>query len=378
MKLERQPMKLSNSGINTYTTCRHSYNLKYVQGISSEYKGSALFFGSAIDEALNFMLLNKDNENVLEDSIKVFNTHWETNVDRKGNKTEMPYNRYILYSKWDYDPDLLEKSDWAKLFKINSDPFKLRKETEVLLQTKEFQDLPEENQVFNNLCAWLCLRSKGAILLKAYYEQLLPQIAEVIDVQKTFTLEDEEKNVLNGVVDFVCKLQDGTVVVADNKTSSFEYEHDSVKTSTQLSLYVKVLNLHNEDPKHEWKAGHIESAAYFVMSKKLKKDITKTCQSCGHIGEGSHKTCDAIVEGKRCGGEWTKVKKFDVDTQLVVDIIPETVQDMVIENADYVKQMIKEEKFPKNFSSCNGKYGKCEFFNLCWFGNDKNLKRDKI
>lgn len=369
-------MKLSNSGINTYTTCGHSYKLQYVDGISSQYKGSALFFGSAIDEALNFMLLNKDSETCLQDSIAVYQSNWMTNIDRKGNVTDMPKNPFILYSKWDYDPDLLEKEDWAKLFKETNDPFKLRKEIEAILATTDFQDMDKEHQKFYNFSTWLCLNRKGAELLKGYHEQLLPRIKRVVDVQKVFALNDDDKNVLNGVIDFICVLDDDRLVVADNKTTSFDYEDDSVKTSTQLSLYVKVLNIYNEDPDHEWKEGHIEEAAYFVMSKKLGKNITKTCQSCGHVGEGSHKTCDNVIEGKRCGGEWTKVKEFEVSTQLIVDNIPETVQNMVIENADYVKTMIKEEKFPKNFSSCNGKFGKCQYFNLCWFGSDKNLKRE--
>jgi hypothetical protein len=380
-------MKLSNSGINTYTTCGHSYKLNYIDGITSQYKGSALFFGSAIDEALNFMLLNKDSETCLIDSIAVFQNHWQLNKDRKGKETDMPKNPFILYSKWDFDPDLLESSDWAKLYKETNDPIKFRREIEELLKTKKFQDLDKEHQVFYNYCTWLCLKNKGTELLKGYHQQLLPRIKRVVDVQKVFNLVDEDKNVLNGVIDFICVLDDGTLAVADNKTSSFEYEVDSVKTSTQLSLYVKVLNIYNEDPEHEWKEGHIEHAAYFVMSKKLGKNITKICSECGHTGEGSHKTCDNIIETKmtgpgtgkpvRCGGAWKKTKEFTVDTQLVVDKIPETVQNMVIENADYVKTMIREEKFPKNFSSCDGKYGKCQYFNLCWFGSDKHLKQEQ-
>lgn len=368
-------MKLSHSGINSYTTCGHSYKLQYIDKIVSKYKGSALYFGSAMDEAFNFMLLNKDDKDVLKDSIAIFEEHWKVNVDKYGVRTEMETNPFVLYSKWDYDPDLLEKPDWAILFKNAKNPFEFRKEIEEKLKTTEFEDLDVVEQSFYNLGTWLSLKRKGAILLRAYYEQLLPQIKEVIAVQKVYTLEDEDKDILNGVIDFVCKLQDGTIVVADNKTSSLEYEQDSVKTSTQLSLYKRVLNIYNEDPDHEWKVGNIEHAAYFVISKKLTKNITKTCTKCGHIGEGSHKTCDNVIEGKRCGGDWVKVKEFQADTQLIIDKIPESVQDMVLENADYIKNMIKENIFPKNFSSCNGKFGRCQYFNLCWFKNNKNLKK---
>lgn len=369
-------MKLSHSGINTYTTCGHSYKLQYVDKIVSKYKGSALYFGSAIDEALNYMLLNKDDKNVLDDTILIFEEHWRVNIDKNGVKTEMENNPFILYSKWDFEPDLLEKSDWSILFKNAKDPFGFRKEIEEKLKTVNFEDLDVVEQSFYNLGTWLCLKRKGAILLKAYYEQLIPNIKEVIAVQKTYSLVDENGDILNGVIDFVCRLNDGTIVVADNKTSSLEYENDSVKTSTQLSLYKRVLNIFNEDPNNEWKVGNIENAAYFVVSKKLIKNVTKTCVRCGHIGEGSHKTCDGTnEEGERCGGDWEKVKSFHANTQLIVDTIPETVQDMVLENADNIKNMIKQEIFPKNFSSCNGKFGRCQYFDLCWFKNDKNLKK---
>jgi hypothetical protein len=389
-------MKLSNSSISTFQTCGEAYRLKYVEKITSLYKGSALFFGSAIDSGLNHLLLHKDEEHVIGDSVRLFMSEWGVNVSRTGEKTEMPRNPYILYSKYDFDIDLLEKDDWAGLFselkeynkktksKIDS-PLEVKNLIDAKLQTSSFQDLPEEDRSYYNFMSWLSLRRKGEILIKGYAKSLLPRIKTVVEVQKSFELSDEEKNVLNGVIDFVCVLDDDTLVVADNKTSSITYEQDSVKSSVQLSLYVRALNILNDDPEHEWKVGKIEHAAYFVMSKKLVKHITKTCKSCGHVSTGSHKTCDNMIEtemigpgtGKpvRCNGEWDKTKEYEVNTQLIVDRVSETVQNMIMENAENVKQSIKSGVFIKNLNSCQGKFGPCEYKAYCWSGCEKNLKK---
>lgn len=377
-------MKFSHSGINTYSTCGHSYKLKYIDKLTSVFKSSSLFFGGAIDEALNFMLLNKDSKTVLEDTISIFNTNWATNVSRYGEKTSLERNPNILYSKYDFDTDLIEKEDWVNLFaetkKYNKkteqnigSPLEIKNLIDTKLKTQDFEELSNDDREFYNFLNWHSLKRKGHILITGYFNQLLPEIQEVIDVQKSFELEDEDKNILNGVIDFICKLKDDRLVIADNKTSSFLYDGDSVKTSVQLSLYMKALNILNEMPESKWKHGKIKDAAYFVMSKRIEKDITKTCKSCGHISTGAHKTCDNIIDDKRCGGEWDKIKKFDVSTQLVVDTIPENVQDMVLENSDSVKTMITTGVFPKNFNSCDGKYGPCEFKALCWKNSDKNL-----
>lgn len=371
-------MKLSHSSVNLYSTCGHAYKLKYIDGWSNLFKGSPLFFGSAIDECLNFMLLNKDSNSVLEDSKSVFTTNWEKSLDKKGNATEMQRNPFVLYSKYDFDTDLLEKKDWALLFlelknynERHSSNFKSPGELKFWIDSQlkiiDFKDLLVQYRIFYNFCSWLSLNRKGHILIEEYYNSLLPHVKEVIKVQHAFELLDSEGNILNGVVDFICRMKDGTVVVADNKTSSMVYEPDSVRTSTQLSLYVKAMNILNIIPET------IHHAAYFVVSKKINKDITKTCSKCGHIGEGSHKTCDNIIKDKRCGGEWDKIKKFSTNTQLIVDKTTDTIQDMVMENVDSVKNMIASNVFNKNLNSCHGKFGKCDFYNKCYENSDKNL-----
>ena len=209
--------------------------------------------------------------------------------------------------------------------------------------------------MFYNYTCWLSLRRKTPYLIKAYYEQLMPQIKRVIEVQKKIEIEDSSGNILNGYVDFICELQDGTIVVADNKTSSIEYEEDSVETSSQLAKYKFILNT-------EKYGYNIEKAAYFVMSKKLTKE--KTCKKCGHVASSNHKTCNAEVDGVRCHGEWDK--KYTVDTQLIVQEIPEHFEELVMQNTDEIMECIEKKVFPRNLSNCINRYGKaCDYYNIC-------------
>ena len=369
-------LKLSHSSMNDYQTCPKMYEYKRVHKLVSKSKGSALFFGSAIDLALNYLLENKDAKNlkeVIAESIRIFDVNWEQAKDNEYKLIDLPRNPNIKYSKYDFDPDLLEKEDWKELFALNSNPIEHRNSIQSKLSNQDFLDLPEDERSFYNYGSWLSCKRRAKYLIEAYAEQILPEIKKVIAVQMDIKLDDGEGNMLNGVIDLVGQLPDGRIAILDNKTSSMEYEEDSVLTSPQLALYKKQLNMFNEDPDNQWKH-KIDCAGFLVLSKKLNKDITKTCKSCGHIATGSHKTCDNTVNGKRCGGEWDKVKKFSVNTQIIIDSIDEHVQDMILSNADTIKICIQSKLFPQNFNSCINKYGmKCDYYDLCWNKNSKNL-----
>lgn len=369
-------IKLSNSGISKYLTCGHSYKLRYKDRIVSVNKGSALYFGSAIDTALNFMLENKDNseiENLVEATILEFDKVWEQQSDNEYKMIDLPLSPNIIYSKADYDPDLLEKSDWKEILQRDSKFFDTRNAvTDALKNGVDWNDINEDSRMIYNFSNWLCIKNKARFLIKAYHDDILPKIKKVLKVQYKIELMDEEANNLNGIIDFVIELPDGRAAIMDNKTTSVDYSPESVKTSAQLALYTKILNILAVDPEHEWNH-KIEAAGYCVLSKKLEKDITKTCDQCGHVGEGSHKTCDNLVMGKRCNGSWTKDKKFKVNTQFIIDTISEEMQNDVLDTAVAVKSCVEMGLYPKNFNSCEGKYGRCEYFNRCHGGSDKGL-----
>lgn len=384
-------IKLSHSSQGKWQTCGHSYKLHYIEGWRPVTFSSALVFGSAIDNSLNYMLENKDQKDVLQETLKVFDQNWEQGENSRREKVDMPLNPLIEYARFDFDPDLLEKSDWAELFKYDENFFDTKSEIDSKLYPKEDEDgnkaspvewvdIPEEQRTVYNYAIWKCLARKGYILLTAYYNEILPNIKEVLAVQKTISLLDEEGNDLNGVVDIIVKL-DGKkfglafdpVTIVDNKTTSTKYDEDSVYGSEQLAKYQAIMNIKADDPQDEWQH-KIDMCAYAVMSKKLIKDITKRCSKCGHIGQGSHKTCDNIIEGTRCNGGWDKDKKFAAKTQFIVGKISEQFEQNVLENAGTVKACIENGLFPKNYSACSNMYGRaCQFLHLCHKGDPKGL-----
>ncbi len=377
-------IKLSHSGRQKWLTCGEMYRLHYIQKLRSTKLSSALLFGGAIDLALNFMLENKDNPDVLELSTQIFMRNIEQGQDVNRNLVDLPLNPLIEYFRSDYDPDLLEKEDWKELFRYDSNFFETKNEMDAKLFPKkedgkakpekiDWLELPENDRMVYNYANWLCLVRKGKLFLEAYQRDILPKIKRVITVQKNVEIFDDEGNSIPGVIDFVAELQDGRVAVIDNKTSSEPYEVDSVGSSEQLAQYMAILNIFNDDPDQEWKT-RIDCAVYAVMVKKLEKDITKTCKECGHTGQGSHKTCDNLLDKIRCNGEWTKVKKFNVITQFITGDISEEFQDMVLENATSVTTCISNDLFPRNLSACHDQYGKkCVYFSKCHKGKTDGL-----
>lgn len=394
-------IKLSHSSQGKYLSCGYSYYLHYIEKWRPVTFSSALVFGSGIDDALNELLSKKDEPNALELAINAFDRKWEQGENSARELVDMPLNPFIEYSKYDFDADLLEKSDWAELFRYDPKFFETKQEIESKIYPKEDEngekaapvdwlDIPEDQRTVYNYSIWKCLARKGHILLKAYYEEILPLFKEVLAVQMPVSLVDDEGNDLNGIIDLVVKL-DGSkfgldydpVVIVDNKTTSTKYEEDSVKSSEQLAKYQAILNIKADDPESDWNH-HIDFCAYAVMSKKLDKDITKICEECGHIGQGTHKTCDNTVErdlgGKkgiksvRCNGKWHKDKKFKAKTQFILGKISQEFEEIVLENANTVKSCIEMGLFPRNYSQCSNMYGRvCPFLNKCHNGNNKGL-----
>jgi hypothetical protein len=173
-----------------------------------------------------------------------------------------------------------------------------------------------------------------------------------------------------GYVDIVAKLKGhDEPVILDLKTSTRMYEEDSVLTSPQLSLYVWGLH----DKYKTSKAG------YVVLLKSISKNKLKLCKSCGNDGSsGSHKTCNATgPDGKRCHGEFNITINPKASVQIIIDSIPERVQNMVVENFNEVNHAIKSGTFTKNLQSCIKPYGKCAFYNICWKGTEEGLVKSE-
>ena len=356
-------LNLSYSAVNKFTSCGKSYEFSYIERIRPIYKGSALYFGSAMDVALNFMLLNLDAPDIVNLSYEEFLKAWTNYKELDGTVLDLKNYTKVLYSKSDFDAKLLSKEDWSEIYQLSKDPNKTYADIKSKLDSNHFSELPDEDKIFYTRVNWLSLKQKAAYMIQAYHRDIVPMIEEVLEVQKPIELEDEAGNKIKGFVDLVCKLKNGLIVVADNKTSSVEYEDDSVSTSAQLAQYKSILNaVYNYEIKH---------GCYFVISKKLS--AKKVCCECGFESTGSHKTCNNILNGERCGGEWDETPF--ATAKIFVEEIPDGVTNMVLENFDVALKSIESGLFTRNFSNCHGKFGKCEYIDYCFKNKDSLLER---
>lgn len=336
--------------------CPESYRLHYIEKIRPTGASSALVFGAALDEALNCLLLNKGNaEETFE---RIFKTQ-----TINGTEVYIPTYQEMDYSATDFDNDLLIEAD-VTVLKEQIESSGLSGYTDYLSAYKEIkkkESLTKEEKVYYNLANWISLYRKGLLMLHAYRVKVLPRLDEVISVQENIKLENEEGDVLTGLVDLIARV-DGEIVLLDNKTASRRYEPDSVETSDQLSLYKHAL---------QDKYG-IKKAGYIVLIKNVNKNKVKICSKCGHDGSGSsHKTCSATVNEQRCHGEFNVTIDPEINVQIIIDEISSKKESEVLENADAVNTKITIGCFEKNEKQCANWFGKkCPYYNYCHANKD--------
>lgn len=340
--------RLSHSSINRFLTCGESWRLHYKEGYRPVELSSALPFGSAFGKACEFILnpesFDHPANNVLSGEkvtpSDVFDYHWNY-ADINGILTSVRQYPNMVYSKYDIDWDLItaqERSD------ARGDP---------------------------NIQAWYSLRHKAHLMLKTFQEELLPKIKKVYSTEEKIELGNEEGDSSIGYADAVIDLEGyPTPVILDFKTAAREYEEDSVRTSVQLSQYLHILS-----DKYNTRL-----AGYAVFLKQIEKNRIKICSDCKFKGEGSHKTCNNTVKGKRCGGEWKETLNPKAKMQLIVDEIPLMVENLIIDNIENVNNAIKSQIFVKNVNSCfdNGWGRPCEFQKKCWENNENGLVKVKL
>ena len=239
-----------------------------------------------------------------------------------------------------------------------------------LLQDKKstngLNSLTHDEKKLLNLGNWLCLNRKGLVMLKAYSEQVLPKIKEVLAVQKSVEIENDSGDRLVGFIDLIVETVDGKRYVLDNKTSSIQYDPNSPQRSQQLILYYHIT-------KEEYK---LDGVGFVVMYKHILKNKKKTCSVCGNNGTGKrHKTCDAEHKehAGRCNGDWEEVINPDARIEFIVNTVPEAAENLVMETFDEANNGIKNKMFGPNLQACHTGSIYCDYYNYCWTGNSDDL-----
>lgn len=375
--------RISSSSIRTYSECGLKYYYHYNQKLRSKVISGALLFGSAIDQGLNYLLLN---QNDLPGAINTFEKMWAAqNIN--GVMESLSTSAKVVYADKDFDADLLLEEDRKKFY--NSIPslyqheFK-NVETAIsnLKEMKEengFENLSEENKKLYSLGHWLCLRRKGLIMLESYQKKVLPQIKEVLTVQQKFEIENSEGDILNGYLDLIVTLQNGDNYLLDNKTSSRLYKYDSPKRSQQLVLYYHA-------KKEEYS---LKGVGFVVLYKAIKKNKIKICSVCKNDGSaGRHKTCaqemimpnyqgkpDSEPKKVRCNGEFNETMNPECDIDVILNTVPQSAENLVMETFDRANEGINKEIFSPNLFACGDSDSpyRCQFYNKCWNNTEKDL-----
>lgn len=339
MENSNKPTKLSFSQIQRYQMCPKSYEYYYVKKIKTPVYKSSLLFGSAIDAGLNVLLTTRN----LDKALLEFENKLQFFTNENGEIESAPKNKKIVYAANDWDKALFDTYVNSTEFSNDAPPFE------------------EAKDEWYNYYLWHCLLFRGRILIKTYYEEILPFIEDVIFVQHPIQIKNADNDVVTGFVDAVVIWKNIGTVLIDHKTAFSPYDQDEVANSQQLALYYWILQNHYNI--------QISKAAYIVLSKKLKKISQKKCKKCGHMLElnSRHKTCNAVLNKKRCGGECEEVVSFEGNIQLLMDDISSTVQEFVLENLDVINYGIKQRFFPANLTACKNFWGGvCEYFDLCY------------
>lgn len=325
-----KPLYLSNSQISTYTDCERKWWLDKQKRLRPNYKGSALLFGSSLDQATEHILLKKEGSYHQEflDSMNKF--------DVNGKEKNLPEDLLdVRFFAGDVDPNLIEQEvvDNICIEHLEIEPLILKDFLDYCKQQRKAKKALEkvEQKLFNWL-AYESLLQKGLMLLDALAEWIEENVAEVHAVQKKIEIENNNGDKFIGYLDFIVTMKDGRKVLIDLKTSSNPnayYPAESASESVQLGIYAQEEG--------------ITDVAYLVADKKIRVRDPRVRLK--------------FVEGKI--------------TEKHLDNVFEGIEEATIE----IKEKLKagEKAFCKNLDSCT-MYGSCQYFNYCKKGSLKGLE----
>ncbi len=340
-------MRISHSGKNTHKECSEKYRLHYIEKLRGQKIFSALFFGSALDEAFSRLLLDKKPIKTPEELLQldetaegIFYKHM-SNVRRDdGTIVEASKSPFADYYASDFTPELLSDQAVALLQEYAPDVAvgeSVEEAKESVLgfmesckaHTKAKKKLSQDDVPVFNYITWLTLVEKGYLMVEAYRNQIMPQIFEVYSIQEKISVKNEAGDEITGLIDFTASFvqEPGTMYVCDNKTSSKPYKLSDTAESAQLATYC------------EYK--QTNKAAYVVIEKKVY------------------------------------AKAPVIHTQILKDVIPEAIFAQTFTEFEEVVYSINTGAFEKNFKSCFSFGRMCQFYAICKHNNYEGLIKKK-
>lgn len=266
-------VNLSYSSLTVYNFCSEKYRLQKIERIPEGVYGSSLLFGSAIDAALNRVLLLKKPLLNAEEQATLGKTAMECFEEKfaQFNGVVAYETEAIAFTTKDCEIHVLNEQDLTNVYKYaKQQGLKISSIVQLHELVDELKSFRKDRKTIDtptlfvyNYLAWTCLKKKAALLIETYEKEIMPQIEEVKEIQVPIELLNDFGDRVPGFADAVVRfVGDKEYSVIDNKTSSKPYTENSVKESLQLAIYCEKLGFKN--------------AAYIVLDKSIRKNYPYT------------------------------------------------------------------------------------------------------
>lgn len=347
---KRKCIRVSYSGLDKFKECPQKYWNNKTHEMRNQ--SSAFGFGSAFEAGVNRLFQGA----TFPQAYKEFKEQWTV---RPANKWEGAKEIYdsetIFYYQSDYDSELLTALDlkmiklwYQEIFNKESKGDELVIAEEVLQKMKDGGVISKEERQFTHRVLWMCCRRRGYHMLKAFEQEILPTVEEVVEMQKEIEMTSPEGDKITGFIDYIVRLVgDKRLTIMDLKSAGREYEDHAIESSDQLASYAL--------------AEDIPRVGYWIVLKKMSYKVN--CDKCNHLREnGRLKNCE-----KCKGGKYT-IRKAKGSTQTLFREVKEHRLDSVASDYSSIITAIDKGISWKNPHSCMNYGTKCEFYDSCWGG----------
>lgn len=349
--------RISYSGADTFKECPQKFWNQKTHKMRSE--SSAFGFGSAFESGVEVLL----EGGKLEDAIAVFQEEWHTKPENRWEGQKQLFDSEdVFFYQSDFDSYLFGDEEQKLLSEWYQEIYGKTPQVDVVeWAEKLWKDVADGNAIdkkdtrFMHRTGWLCHNLRGPLMIAAFQRDILPQIEEVIDMQKEILVENDEGDEVTGYIDFIVKLKNVTgKVIMDLKSAGKFYEEHDVLASDQLGIYAL--------------SEGIRKIGYWVVLKKIQYEVK--CDKCGHIRDnGRLKNCAV----DKCKGKYT-IRTPYCGTQILTRDLTDEFLESIKRDYSEVLMAIKNKLVWKNKKSCFNFGTRCEFYDHCW----KNVPLDEL
>jgi CRISPR/Cas system-associated exonuclease Cas4 (RecB family) len=349
-------LRLSNSQINTYLDCPRKWKLQKLDRLRPNWTTSALLFGSALDAAVESILLKED-----KDPLDVFNEEMDlAGLEVNGKVHESFYDAiyHVRYSAGDVDHRLLTDTVRERIRTVAANRDVEFGDFDEFLEfckkkRKQRKALKKDEQFIYNIIAHNSLLSKGQLAIPVVAEWIEENVQEVHSVQKMIEIENVLGDRFIGYLDFIVTLKDKDCTRCQGTGFSWDDAENRERVCDHCNPKKVLIDLKtSSDPNKYYPA---EAA---TRSRQL---------AIYAMEEGIDHVAYLVIDKK------IRVREPRVRLKFVEGIITEEHLDEVFDEIEDVTLAIKDGEFPKNEDSCFN-YGGCEYKDFCKFGKKTGLE----